>query len=187
MNDRETRRTLPPCVAQEYSTRSNSVPKHKSWRQQRVSSRLTSVPTASSAQCSSLRRLLRRHFIDTGKYPIREIRQRLDGERIVRLFKIEVDPIDAATFFNTAHPTLIHLFLASFSANERRPQGPLAKSDRSFFHYLKDAMTGEESFVDDFAALIPHMFEYDEPERVIHQWKELSFVMCGMMVNAMFV
>ncbi|KAH9045755.1 hypothetical protein EDB85DRAFT_57214 [Lactarius pseudohatsudake] len=25
---------------------------------------------------------------------------------------------------------------------------------------------------------------YDKPERVIHQWKELSFIMCGVMVNA---
>jgi hypothetical protein len=28
------------------------------------------------------------------------------------------------------------------------------------------------------------MFEYDEPERVIHQRKEVSFVMCGMSVDA---
>ncbi len=98
-------------------------------------------------------------------------------------FKIEVDSIDAATFFNTAQlpdPPVSRIILT----NERRPQGPLAKSNRLFFHYLKDAMIGEESFVDDFAALILRMFGYDEPERIIHQRKELSFVMCGMVVNA---
>ncbi|KAI9466679.1 hypothetical protein BJY52DRAFT_8378 [Lactarius psammicola] len=101
---------------------------------------------------------------------------------LIRLF-IRVDSIDAATFFNTAQlpdPPISHVVLT----NERRPQGPLAKSDRLFFHYLKDAMTGEESFVEDFAAFVLHMFEYDEPERIIHQRKELSFVMCGTVVNA---
>ena len=47
---------------------------------------------------------------------------------------------------------------------------------------MTDAMTGEESFVDDFAAFLLDMFEYDEPECVIHQKKQLSFVMCSTMV-----
>lgn len=45
-------------------------------------------------------------------------------------------------------------------------------------------MTGEESLVDDFAAFLLGMFEYDEPDRVIHQRKEVSFVMCGTVVAA---
>jgi len=49
---------------------------------------------------------------------------------------------------------------------------------------MKDAVRGEESLVNDFAAFILGMFEYDEPERIIHQRKELSFVMCGMTVDA---
>lgn len=45
-------------------------------------------------------------------------------------------------------------------------------------------MIGDRSFIDDFAAFILRMFEYDEPERIIHQRKEISFVMCGTVVNA---
>jgi len=45
-------------------------------------------------------------------------------------------------------------------------------------------VTGEESLVDDFAAFLLGMFEYGEPDRVIHQRKELSFIMCGTVVDA---
>ena len=96
---------------------------------------------------------------------------------------IQVNSVEAATFFNMAQlpdPLVSPVILT----NESRPQGPLAKRDRLFFQYLKDAVKGEESYVDDFAAFILAMFEYDEPERVIHQRKEVSFVMCGMMVYA---
>ena len=45
-------------------------------------------------------------------------------------------------------------------------------------------MKGEESSVDGFAAFILGMFNYDEPYRVIYNRKELSFVMCGAVVDA---
>jgi hypothetical protein len=98
-------------------------------------------------------------------------------------FNIQVDSVDAATFFNMGQlpdPIVSPVILT----NESRPQGPLAKRDRLFFQYMKDAVKGEESLVDDFAAFILGIFEYDEPERVIHQRKEVSFVMCGMTVSA---
>lgn len=116
---------------------------------------------------------LRQYFIDMANILSAKSGSDWTENEVLSGFKIEVDSIDAATFFNTAHlpdPPISHVILT----NERRPQGPLAKSDRLFFHYLKGAITGEESFVDDFAAFVLHMFEYDEPERVIHQWKELS-------------
>jgi len=98
-------------------------------------------------------------------------------------FNIQVDTVDAATFFNMEqlpHPLVSPVILL----NERRPQGPLVKDDRLFFHYMRDAEKGEESLVDDFAAFILGMFGYDEPERIIHQRKEISFIMCGMEVDA---
>ena len=98
-------------------------------------------------------------------------------------FNIQVDTVDAATFFNTAQlpaPLVSPVILT----NERRPQGPIAKPARLFFQYLKDAETGEESSVDDFAAFLLGMFEYDEPDRVIRQQKEVTFVMCGSEVSA---
>ncbi|KAK0234600.1 hypothetical protein EDD85DRAFT_88307 [Armillaria nabsnona] len=56
--------------------------------------------------------------------------------------------------------------------------------ERQFFQYLKYATRGEKSAVDDFAAYISRMLDYDEPDRVIYQYKELSFVMCGQRVDA---
>ncbi|TDL13545.1 hypothetical protein BD410DRAFT_435547 [Rickenella mellea] len=98
-------------------------------------------------------------------------------------FDVQVNTVDAATFFNGAQlsdPTVSPVILA----NERRPEGPLVKCDRLFFQYLKDAERGEESLVNDFAAFILGMFEYDEPDRFIHRRKDLPFVMCGMDVDA---
>ncbi|KAF8165923.1 hypothetical protein B0H34DRAFT_255711 [Crassisporium funariophilum] len=86
-------------------------------------------------------------------------------------FNIRVETVDAATFFNMEqlpNPLVSEVILL----NERRPLGPLVKDDRLFFHYMRDAEKGEESFVHDFAAFILGMFGYDEPDRVIHQRKE---------------
>jgi len=98
-------------------------------------------------------------------------------------FNIQVDTAESATFFNTVQlpaPNVSPVILT----NEARPQGILAKGDRLFFHYMRDAAKGEESSVDDFAAFILGMFNYDEPDRVIHNRKELSFIMCGAVVDA---
>lgn len=98
-------------------------------------------------------------------------------------FNIQVNTIDAATFFNTAQ-LLAPLVPLMILTNEKRPQGFVTKPARLFFQYMKDAVTGEESLVVDFAAFLLGMFEYDEPDRVIHQQKEVSFVMCGTVVAA---
>jgi hypothetical protein len=93
-------------------------------------------------------------------------------------FHIEIESINAATFFNTAQlpdPSISPVILT----NERRPDGPLAKTDRLFFHYLKDAIRGEESLVDDFAAFLLGLFQYDEPDRIIHQRKE-GTILCHL-------
>ena len=98
-------------------------------------------------------------------------------------FNIQVDTVDAATFFNTAQlpaPLVPPMILT----NEKRPEGFITKPARLFFQYMKDAVTGEESLVNDFAAFLLSMFGYDEPDRVIHQRKEVSFVMCGTVVAA---
>ncbi|KAF8265101.1 hypothetical protein EI94DRAFT_372050 [Lactarius quietus] len=98
-------------------------------------------------------------------------------------FKIMVDTMAPATFFGTEKlpdPAISGVILT----NEWRPQSLPENSDRLFYHYLTDAMIGDESFKDDFAAFILRMFKYDEPEQIIHQRKELSFVMCGTVVNA---
>ena len=97
-------------------------------------------------------------------------------------FNIRIETIDAATFFNTAqlpNPPVAPAVLT----NESQPQGLLAKQDRLFFQYMKDAVHGEEAFVNDFAAFILGMLEYDQPGCVIHQQKKLFFDMCDMTVD----
>jgi len=104
-------------------------------------------------------------------------------ENELTAFNIRVDTVNAATFFNTAQlpaPLVSPVILT----NEKRPQGPIPKHARLFFHYMKDAVTGEKSLVDDFAAFLLRMFEYGEPDRVIRQRKEVFFVMCGTLVAA---
>ena len=104
-----------------------------------------------------------------------------DNELIA--FNIRVNTVNAATFFNTAQlpaPLVPPVILT----NEKRPQGPIPKPTRLFFRHMKDAATGEESSVNAFAAFLLGMVEYDEPDRVIHQRKEVSFVMCGTVVTA---
>ena len=100
-------------------------------------------------------------------------------------FNIEVQDVDTLTFFDTPElpPSRVSPVILN---NVETPQGPLAKTDRLFFHYLRDAIRpkGEEPTVGDFAAFILAMFDYDEPDRIIHQRKELSFVMCGERVVA---
>ena len=43
---------------------------------------------------------------------------------------------------------------------------------------------GEESFVDDFAAFLLRMVNFDQGRRVIQLRKEMGFEMCGQRVDA---
>ena len=100
-------------------------------------------------------------------------------------FNIRIDNFDAATFFDNANVPLPSVSPVILN-NLEMPAGPLGKSDRQFFHYLRDAMraTGGGACIGDFAAFILRLLDYDAPDRVIHQRKEISFVMAGQRVNA---
>ncbi|KAK6974770.1 hypothetical protein R3P38DRAFT_3411506 [Favolaschia claudopus] len=102
---------------------------------------------------------------------------------------ITVETLNTDSFFgssslptSTVDPVLL--------ANVKRPSGPLSKSSRLFFRYLEDAAgafplgTPAESAVDDFAAFLLSMMDYDEPERIVHQRLEIGFLMCGQSVCA---
>ncbi|THU95128.1 hypothetical protein K435DRAFT_966579 [Dendrothele bispora CBS 962.96] len=99
-------------------------------------------------------------------------------------FKIEVEIVDVAHFFCVTDLPEIDLP----ELRELLVETPLVdqQSDDQFhfFRYLKDAHTGEESMVDDFAAFILRLLSFDKPRRVIHTRKELSFVMFGDAVDA---
>lgn len=49
---------------------------------------------------------------------------------------------------------------------------------------LVERLHSPESYVDDFAAFLMHMLDYDNDNRVICQRTELSFVMAGQRVHA---
>ncbi|KAJ3516009.1 hypothetical protein NLJ89_g1386 [Agrocybe chaxingu] len=98
-------------------------------------------------------------------------------------FKIEIETVPALDFFKTAQlpaPTVP----AAIMNNVDLPAGPLPHDARLFFGYLEDAMTGEESMVVDFSAFLLRLLAFDEPDRLIHCRKELSFEMCGSHVDA---
>ncbi|KIL65191.1 hypothetical protein M378DRAFT_1039664 [Amanita muscaria Koide BX008] len=89
-------------------------------------------------------------------------------------FNIRVNTVNTQTFFGS--PNLPRI--------TDEPAGSLHKADMDFFAYMEDAMTSEESFVDDFAAFLLKMMGYDEGRRVIHLRKEMGFEMCGQRVDA---
>lgn len=99
-------------------------------------------------------------------------------------FNIQVDTVVAPAFFNTTQLPDNHVSPVII-ATERLPQRTLAKSDRLFFQHMEDAMSGEDSAVVDFVAILLGMLQYDEePYRIIRKWKESSFAMCGITVDA---
>jgi hypothetical protein len=67
-----------------------------------------------------------------------------------------------------------------------KPAGPLMKDDRLFFQYMRlvENPRSPESRVDDFAAFILRILNYDNEDRVICQRTEISFPMAGQHVDA---
>ncbi|KAN0086219.1 hypothetical protein V8E55_007353 [Tylopilus felleus] len=67
-----------------------------------------------------------------------------------------------------------------------KPDGPLVKDDRLFFRYMElvEKPHSPESRVDDFAAFILRILNYDNEARVICQRTEISFPMAGQRVDA---
>ena len=102
-------------------------------------------------------------------------------------FNIRVENANTAAFFN--RPQLPPLDISdTILDNTEKPDGPLQKDDRLFFRYLGlvEKPKSPESHVDDFAAFILHILNYDsdDQDRVICQRPELSFPMAGQRVDA---
>ncbi|KAK0450584.1 uncharacterized protein EV420DRAFT_1630611 [Desarmillaria tabescens] len=104
-------------------------------------------------------------------------------------YNINVLDEDVATFLghpNSPAPTVDPIILG----NPDTPLGPIMRSARLFFCYLKDVTerfppgAPTESAVHDFASYLLSLLRYDEPDRVIHQQVEIGFIMCGMRVDA---
>jgi len=75
---------------------------------------------------------------------------------------------------------------ATILANIDKPDGPLIKVDRLFFQYMKmvENPRSYESRVDDIAAWLLHILNYNDEDRVICQRTEISFPMAGQRVDA---
>ena len=100
-------------------------------------------------------------------------------------FNIRVANATIPAFFNITElppPTVS----ATILNNMDKPDGPLMKDDRLFFQYMKlaEKSRSPESRVDDFAAFILRILNYDDEDRVICQRTEISFPMVGQRVDA---
>ncbi|KAF8909712.1 hypothetical protein CPB84DRAFT_1673391 [Gymnopilus junonius] len=102
-------------------------------------------------------------------------------------FNIRVENANTAAFFN--RPELPPVDMSdTILDNTEKPEEPLQKDDRLFFRYLGlvEKPQSPESHVDDFAAFILRIFNYDsdDQDRVICQRPEFSFPMAGQRVDA---
>lgn len=91
-------------------------------------------------------------------------------------FNIQVVDASIAVFFNA--PELPQPTVSSTILNNMdKPDGPLVKDDRLFFQYmgLVEKPRSPESRVDDFAAFILRILNYDNEDRIICQRTKISF------------
>jgi len=100
-------------------------------------------------------------------------------------FNIRVANANTETFFNTTQLPPAHVS-DTILDNAEKPDEHLQKDDRLFFRYLGlvEKPQSPESHVDDFAAFILRILNYDDQDRVICQRPELSFPMAGQRVDA---
>ena len=100
-------------------------------------------------------------------------------------FNIRVVNATIPAFFNTTEfpPSTVS---ATILNNMDKPDGLLMKDDRLFFQYMRlvEKPRSPESRVDDFAAFILRILNYDDEDRVICQRTEISFPMAGQRVDA---
>jgi len=100
-------------------------------------------------------------------------------------FNIRVVDASITAFFNTPElppPTVS----ATILNNMDKPDGPLMKDDHLFFQYMRlvENPRSPESRVDDFAAFILRILNYNNEDRVICQRTKISFPMAGQRVDA---
>ena len=100
----------------------------------------------------------------------------------LQAFNISIINVDTTAFFGqavlpptTVSPVILNNIDMPADAN---------KAEKKFFKLLEDTLYTEESHVDDFAACLLELLDYDTGLRVIHSRKELGFNMCGEHVAA---
>ena len=100
----------------------------------------------------------------------------------LRAFNISIINVDSATFFGQAvlPPTTVSPVIL----NNIDMPADASKAEKKFFKLLEDTFFTEESHVDDFAACLLKLLDYDTGLRAIHSHKELGFNMCGERVSA---
>ncbi|KAJ8516010.1 hypothetical protein ONZ45_g6623 [Pleurotus djamor] len=95
-------------------------------------------------------------------------------------FRIRVKDVDAETFFgrlDLPQSSVPAAILAEPSADNNAEH-------RRFFRYLKAAMQGEKSAVDDFAVVLLRFLGYEGEDCMIRRRKEMGFVMGKEKVDA---
>jgi len=105
----------------------------------------------------------------------------------LRAYNINVVNEDIITFFGIDQLPPPPVRQAILTNLDYPANGLPDREDRLFFDYMHYAMLtppGEESAVDDFAAHILSMLQYDEPDRVIRQRKDIPLFTCGSDMHA---
>ena len=99
-------------------------------------------------------------------------------------FNIRVENANTEEFFNTAQLPATQVS-GTILNNVEMPDHPLPKNDRLFFRYLNRVHTSStpESRVNDFAAFILRLLDYDDQDRIICRRPELLFPMAGQHVG----
>ncbi|KDR73309.1 hypothetical protein GALMADRAFT_100965 [Galerina marginata CBS 339.88] len=99
-------------------------------------------------------------------------------------FNIRVVNANMIAFFNTTQLPAAHVSETILN-NAEKPNQPLQKDDRLFFRYLGlvERPKSPEPHVEDFAAFILRMLNYDDQDRVVCLRPEFSFPMAGQRVD----
>ncbi|KAJ6465570.1 hypothetical protein DFH09DRAFT_957204, partial [Mycena vulgaris] len=103
---------------------------------------------------------------------------------------ISIEAVDASAFFGSALPDLeADPTLLAHPRYLAHPSEPISKDDSLFFRYMQHVTRrfplgpATDRAIDDFAAFLLRMLDYDEPKGLVHQRMELDLLMCGQQVT----
>lgn len=104
-------------------------------------------------------------------------------------FNIEItDEHDIQTFFGMSDMPVPQNISPVIWNDTKAPNGPLSKTEKTFFAYIKDVLVTppeEKSFVDDLGLFLLEFFDYDAgPNRVLQSQEDLWLSICGSKVPA---
>jgi len=101
-------------------------------------------------------------------------------------YNITIVDKDVTTFFGNSNLPELTVLDPIILNNRDKPPGALANSTRLFFAYLnftKREFPPIESAAPVFFGYLLSLLGYDQPDRYIHKWRKIGFIMSGIPVN----